>query len=419
MSESDQLRRREFLERVGGVSLLAFGGGFLSSCGGSSSSSSSSSAAASSASTTAAATASSSGSAASSTAAPASTSASGLQPKAATLKFVGWEGYDAADPEKYPTIHAWEQEHGVKLTATYTQTNEEMLTKIQTASPGTYNLTSPYHGTVQTMIEAGVLEPIQVERMANFDKIYPQIRDLDYLHGKDGKVYAVPIDFSYAVGLYNADKVQPLKRFADVIEDPALKGKYVLIDALEHLTWIAQYLHLGNPDPHHLTQAQLKQCVDVARKVLSNAKAVPGSFGDILQLMLTHEVDYSLSGNPSDEQTAKQKGVNIKTFVPTQGTQTYIDNLCIPKGSDNYDTSLAWIDLVTGAKGAAEIQRAFGTGTVNPEAVPLLDPDLRSLYDYADIKNAFAHAPVWPAIPAEKGEYATYADWTKAWASAK
>jgi spermidine/putrescine-binding protein len=390
VSEQGQLGRREFLGRAGRISLIAAGGSLLAACGG--------------------------GSSGASSAKPATAA---LDVKPATLKFVGWEGYDAPDPKKYPAIHEWMDQHSVKLTSTYTQTNEEMLTKIQTASPGTYNITSPYHGTVQTMIEAGVLEPIQVERMQNWEKIYEQIRSLEHLRGKDGKIYAVPLDFSYAVGLYNADKVQPLQRFADVIDNPSLKGKYVLIDALEHLTWIAQYLKLGNPDPHHLTQAQLQQCVEVARKVIANAKAVPGSFGDILQLMLTHEADYSLSGNPSDEQAAQKKGVNIKAFVPTEGTQTYVDNYCIPKGSSNYDTSLAWIDFVTGAKGAAEIQRAFGTGTVNPEAVPLLDPELKSLYDYSNIENAFKNAPVWPPIPAQKGQYATYSDWTKAWASAK
>ena len=386
MSDKHQLDRRALLERAGAFSALVVGGGVFA---GSSSAASS-----------------------------AGTGTSPIKTTPATLKFVGWEGYDAADPKKYPAIHAWEKQHGVKLTSTYTQTNEEMLTKIQTASPGTYNITSPYHGTVPTMIEAGVLEPIQTARMQNFAKIYPQIRNLDFMRA-GGKIYAVPIDFSYAVGLYNADKVKPLKRFADVIDNKSLQGKYVMIDALEHLTWIAEYLRLGNPDPHHLKPSELKQCVAVAKKVYKNARAVPGSFGDCLQLMLTHEADYSLSGNPSDAQTAKQKGVNIKSFVPSQGSQTYIDSFCIPKGSSNYDTSLAWIDFVTGPRGSAQIQRAFGTGTVNPAAVKLLDPALRALYNYSDIRNAFKSAPVLPPIPTNKGKFATYSDWTKAWASAK
>ena len=40
-----------------------------------------------------------------------------------------------------------------------------------------------------------------------------------------------------------------------------------------------------------MTQDELKQCQATARTVVANAKATPGSFGDILQLMLTHEAE--------------------------------------------------------------------------------------------------------------------------------
>jgi spermidine/putrescine transport system substrate-binding protein len=390
MAETRQTRRQFILRAAGSSALLIAGGDLLAACGGGSSE---------------------------------ATSAGGggfVEPNGpAKLNFVGWQGYDAKPAKKYPFINNWMKQHQITLTSTYTQVNEEMLTKIQASPSGTYDLTSPYHGTVPTMIELGVLEPIQTDRMRNFAKIYDQISNLDYLRGADGQVYAVPLDFSYSVGLYNADAVKPLNSFADVIEDASLKRRYVLIDAPEHFTWIAQYLGFGDPDPHHLTKDELKKCQGVARKVVSNAKATPGSFGDILQLMLTHEADWSLSGNPSDEQAAQEKGVNIKVFLPKEGAQAYVDNYCIPKDSGNYDTALAWIDTVLSGKGNSEIQRAFGTGAVTPAAVPLLDKNLRTLYDYADIKSAFDKAPVWPPIPAKSDQFATYANWTKAWNEVK
>lgn len=404
--------RREFVLRAAGASaFLAGAGSLLAACGGGEGSDSTSPSAP--AETGAAETG------AAATGAGETTGGAFVEAKPADLKFVGWQGYDAKPAKNFPYINGWMKQQQITLTSTYTQVNEEMLTKIQASPSGTYDITSPYHGTVPTMIELGVLEPIQTERMQNYSSIYPSIRDLDYARSADGTVYAVPLDFSYSVGLYNADAVDPLDKFADVITDSSLKGRYVLIDAPEHFTWIAQYLGLGNPDPHHLTPDELKQCQDTAREVVANAKATPGSFGDILQLMLTHEADWSLSGNPSDEQTAQQKGVNIKTFLPTQGAQAYIDNYCIPKGSGHYDSALAWIDTVLSPEGNAEIQRAFGTGSVNPESVPFLDENLRALYPYDDITSAFDNAPVWPPVPSESDQYATYADWTKAWNEVK
>jgi spermidine/putrescine-binding protein len=391
---AEKQTRRQFVLRAAGASVLLAGAGdLLAACGGGDGSSASSGAA--------------------------GTTGGFVEAKPAKLNFVGWQGYDAKPAKNYPYINGWMAQQQITLTSTYTQVNEEMLTKIQASPAGTYDITSPYHGTVPTMIDLGVLEPIQTDRMRNYASIYPSIRNLDYSRGQDGQVYAVPLDFSYSVGLYNADSVDPLQKFADVITDSTLKGRYVLIDAPEHFTWIAQYLGLGNPDPHHLTQDELKQCQATARTVVANAKATPGSFGDILQLMLTHEADWSLSGNPSDEQSAQQKGVNIKAFLPTEGAQAYVDNYCIPKDSGNYDSALAWIDTVLSPKGNAEIQGAFGTGAVNPKSVPLLDENLRTLYPYDDITSAFDNAPVWPPIPAKGDQYATYADWTKAWSEVK
>jgi spermidine/putrescine-binding protein len=337
----------------------------------------------------------------------------------ATLKFVGWQGYDAKPPKKYPYINDWMKKHQLEITSTYAQDNEEMFTKIQASPPGTYALTSPYHGTVPTMIAAGALAPIETERMAHWKEIYPALTELDFLRDEDGTVFAVPMDFSYSVGLYNADKVDPLDRHADVLDKPELKGRYILIDAPEHFTWIAQYLDLGNPDPHHLTKDELEQCKELARKVVANAKAAPASYGDILQLMLTGEADWSLSGNPSDETAAQEKNVNIRTYVPKEGAQAFVDSYCIPKETEDYDSALAWIDLVISAKGQADITRAYGTGTVNPNAVSLLDPEIRKQYDYDNIDAVFDNAPVWPAIPAKAGEFASYSDWTKAWNEVK
>jgi spermidine/putrescine transport system substrate-binding protein len=391
MGAVDRQTRREFMAQAAAVGGVLASSGFIAACGGGSSSGS------------------------------AGSSGGGIvKPSGpADLKFVGWQGYDAKPASKYPRINGWMAQNKISLTSTYSDTNEAMLTKIQASPSGTYDLTSPYHGTVPTMIAAGVLEPIETDRMRNFASVYPQIRSLSYLHGPEGKVYAVPLDFSYSVGLYDAGKVQPLQRFADVLTNPSLKGRYTLIDAPEHFTWIAQYLGLGNPDPHHLTAAQLKQCQSVARKVITNARAMPSSFGDCLQLLLTHEVEWSLSGNPSDQETAQSKGVNIRSFLPSQGAQAYIDNYCIPKGTSNYDNALAWIDYVHSPRGEAEIQKAYGTGAVTPQAVQYLEPNLRKLYDYANISDAFKNAPVWPPIPVKTGKYASYADWTQAWDQSK
>jgi putative spermidine/putrescine transport system substrate-binding protein len=337
----------------------------------------------------------------------------------ATLNFVGWEGYDGSPKDTFAEHTAWMGENELDLNATYVQDNEEMLTKIQASPQGTYDLTSPYHGTVPTMILADVLEPIDTTRMENFEAIFSAVREEDYIRGEDGTVYAVPFTFSYQVALYNADRGEPLQSYAEVVENAALKDRYTLIDAPEHFTWIAKILGFGNPDPHHLTEDELQQCQDYARRVIQNAQTVASSYGDILQLMTSQEVDYSLSGTADQADAAQAEGVNVAAFFPVEGTQSFVDNYCIPKESENYDAALAWIDHMLTPEVQAEVAQVFSGAVVNLDAVPLLSQKLRDLYAYDDLDSVFEKTPVYPPIPPEGDEYATYADWTKAWNEVK
>jgi spermidine/putrescine transport system substrate-binding protein len=389
--------RRQFLGRVGISAFAVSGGGaLLAACGGEDAEEAGGGATA----------------AATGAAAPAA-----IGP--VELKYVGWEGYDGAPASTFKAFQRWMSDNEITLTATYVSDNEEMLTKIQASPAGTYDLTSPYHGTVPTMILTGVLEPIDTDKMTNWSAIYPFLQEQDFIRGEDGTIYGVPFTFSQASPLYNADKVEPLESLAAVVDDPALKGRFTLIDAPEHFTWIAQILGLGNPDPHHLTTEELQQCLDYGRQVVANSRTLAPALGDILQLLITGEVDYSLTGTYDQVAKAQAEGVNIQVFHPKEGSQTFVDNYCIPKDAENYDAALAWIDQMLAPEPQAEVAQVYGGGVANPAAVEFLTDELRQKYDYENLDAVFEVSPVFPAIPAESDEFATYADWTEAWAQVK
>jgi spermidine/putrescine transport system substrate-binding protein len=337
----------------------------------------------------------------------------------ATLEFVGWEGYDGKPAETFPTFTQWMTDNELEVSSTYVSNNEEMLTKIKASTEGTYDLTSPYHGIVPTMILADALEPLDEGRLANFASIYPKLTEQEYIRDESGTLYVVPFTFGYFVALYNADRVEPLESYSEVLDNPDLKDRYTLIDAPEHFTWIATLLGLGNPDPHHLTKAELEEVKAVARDVVANAKTLAPAYGDILQLLVSNEVDYSLSGTVDQVDAAKAEGVNLAIFFPKEGTQAYVDNFGIPKGAQDYDAALAWIDQMLTPEAQAEVAQVYSGAVANLEAVPLLPTNLQELFAYDDLDSVFERAPVYPAIPAESSEFATHGDWTKAWEEVK
>lgn len=335
------------------------------------------------------------------------------------LGFVGWQGYDGAPAETFPTFTAWMEAEQIEVASTYVNTNEEMLTKIQASPEGTYDLTCPFHGTVPTMIAAGVLEPLDTSKLANYDKVHSFFREQHFTRGPDGAVYAIPFTYSHSSPLYNADKVKPLESFAEVVEDPAKRGRYTLIDSPNHFTWIAQILGFGNPDPNHITRDELAKCQEYARLVIAGARSVAPALGDIQQLLVAGEVDYSLTGTYNQVAEAQAAGVNIQTFFAKEGAQTWVDCYCVPKASQKYDAALAWIDQSLAPGPQAEVAEVYGGAVVNVEAVPLLKEGTKARYDYDNLDSVLARAPVIPPVPAESDEFATYADWTQAWSAAK
>jgi spermidine/putrescine transport system substrate-binding protein len=340
---------------------------------------------------------------------------------ATTLRFVGWQGYDGTPASAFPTLAQWQQQKGISLSSAYIDTNEDIITKLQASPTGSYDIVTPYHGTLPAMIQAGLLEPIDTGALKNWPKVLNRLRSQRYLRGPGGSVYAVPLGFGYIqVQLYNPSMIKtPPASYADVLK-PAFKGTFTLKDAPETFFWIAKVLGYGHPDPHHITPAELKKCVAYARRVLKAAKTLSTSYGDIYQLLVTKEVAFTLSATADQADRAKAQGVTLNQFFPKEGSQSYVDNYAIPKGSPRAADALAFIDQMISPKVNAELAAVYGGGLSDLYGVQYLTPALRSYYPYKNIARFFSKsAPLYPPIPVSSKRFATYSDWTNAWQQAK
>ena len=63
----------------------------------------------------------------------------------------------------------------------------------------------------------------------------------------------------------------------------------------------------------------------------------------------------------------------------------------------------------------AEVAKAVTAGTVNKNAVALMDADTKALFDYSDLDAVFKNAPLLGIPPRKSDTLATYSDWVDAW----
>ena len=86
--------------------------------------------------------------------------------KGGTLNLLVWEGF--ADPS---IISEYEEEYGVKVNAVYFGSSDELLAKLKSGGGSTYDLISPSGDLSGLLVQEGMLEPIEIEKIKNYADI--------------------------------------------------------------------------------------------------------------------------------------------------------------------------------------------------------------------------------------------------------
>jgi len=168
-----------------------------------------------------------------------------------TLNILCFQGY---------TEDVWVKEFerltGVKVNATYSGMVEEMFSKAA-AGGGQYDLVTIDCGSVQRYYENNLLQPIDLSKISNWEKVSQKFKDIDFTVF-DGKPYHVSFVWGSNNVVYNKDAVGELPTTWSVLWDPKYKGQVSITDEANNNVVVAA-IALGFPDPYNLTEDQFKQ----------------------------------------------------------------------------------------------------------------------------------------------------------------
>ena len=195
----------------------------------------------------------------------------GSQPSASTpssseekkLNLFCWSEYIPQN-----VIDGFTQETGIKVAVENYSSNEEMLSKLL-AGGGKYDLIQPSEYTIQALIKADQLCPLDQRALSNFVHIAPEFRNMSY---DLGNKFSVPYMAGFVGICVNTDKVKtPVKGFVDVFT-PAHKGRIVVLDdAREIVSWALEVEKLGL---NSVNEANLKKIEPLLKKWLPPREGV-------------------------------------------------------------------------------------------------------------------------------------------------
>ena len=261
-------------------------------------------------------------------------SLSGCGEKSTTLTVFNWFDYIDED-----VIKMFEQETGIKVNYTNFTTNEEMFAKLEKGS-GSYDVIFPSDYIIERMIKEDMLAELDLSKMPNVANLVDWCKKPDY--DPDCK-YSVAYMWGTVGILYNTEKVDGEVTSWGSLFDPAYERSVFMLDSIRDSFCVGlKYLgySLNTQDETALNAVKellLKQKEDgiVAGYLVDETKDKMIAGEAAMAVMWSGDALYAMEGNDK-----------LAYVVPEEGSNVWIDGMCIPKSSKNQEAAMKFIDFM-------------------------------------------------------------------------
>ncbi len=306
---------------------------------------------------------------------PAAAAAGGTG-KPRVLNLYIWSDYLAAD-----TLSNFEKQTGIKVHVAYFDTNETLETKLLAGSSG-YDVVVPTASYFERQIKAGVYLALDKSKLPNLKNMDPQLMSKVALHDP-GNAHGIIYTWGTNGIGYNEKMIKALMPDAPLdswrlVLDPAVASKVakcgisVLDSPAEMMR--AVYNYLGK-DPNSQNADDLVQAEAILGKIRPYIRNINSS--EYIEALANGDlcVAVGYSGDvmqARDRAREANKGIEIKYFVPKEGSILWFDMLAIPQDAPNRDSAYAYLNYIMDPKVIADISNFKRYANGNIASQPLV-----------------------------------------------
>jgi spermidine/putrescine transport system substrate-binding protein len=320
---------------------------------------------------------------------------------------VVWKGYDdpkASDPFRH--------RYGIRVEPIYVDDDEQVLVELE-RRPGEVDLAVPDNRYVPALVQAGLLSPVDYARIPATVGYFDTVARLAYR--SLGRTWSAPYIWGTQPMPYNARFVaEPPSSWLDVLR-PEFRGKVVMLDQPRNQIILWGTVR-GYSDPTRITSEQLQAVIDLVVELKEKTEPLLASWDEIPNLLASGEAWISTAGWEAIRHFARRRGADVQLAHPTEGAPGWLDSWCIPREAPNEETAYAWIDWMIGIEAQTIVCQNLPCGTVNRNAVALLDAETKALIPHHRLDDVFASPASFGMPPLEPEEgITTLEDWRLAW----
>ena len=262
-----------------------------------------------------------------------------------TINVYNWGEYISDGSEGTLDVNAAFEEYyyetyGQKVMVNYTTyaSNEDMYAKLRSGSTG-YDIVIPSEYMIQRMINEGMLEELNFDNIPNFEYIAPEFRNQYY---DPDNLYSVPYTYGMVGIIYNTKMVDEADVGSwELLWNEKYAGKILQFNNARDAFGTAMYYQ--GIDVNTKDRAQWEIAVNLLKQ---QKPLVQGYVMDEVFNKMKGESAAIAPYYAGDYLTMYDSNDALAFYYPKEGTNVFVDAMCIPKGSRNKEVAEAYINFM-------------------------------------------------------------------------
>ncbi len=275
------------------------------------------------------------------------------------------------DPE---LITQFEDETGIRVNYQTVESNETLYSLLKSGG-GDYDVIVPSDYMISQLIEEDMLVELDYDQIPNFALIGEDFRNLPY--DPDNK-FTVPYAWGTLGIIYNTAMVDEEITSWDAMFDPKYAGQVLLIGNSRDALGMA-LLHLGY-SVNTTNEAEIREAYQLLADATGQGVYQGKVMDEVFQVMEGGNAAIA-TYYAGDYLTMLENNEDLAFVVPEEGSNWFVDAMCVLKEARHYDEAMAWINFMASTDACLSNLDYIWYGTANTEAIEQYPAYYAKLYE--------------------------------------
>ncbi|MCI8802181.1 MAG: extracellular solute-binding protein [Oscillibacter sp.] len=271
-------------------------------------------------------------------------------------------------------ITQFEEETGIIVNYQTAESNETLYSLLKSGA-GDYDVIVPSDYMISQLIEEDMLSELDFSQIPNYALISDRFKGLTY---DPEERYSVPYAWGTVGIIYNETMVnEPVTSWSVLFDDQYAGNVLMFRNSRDAMATALGYLgySLNTTD-----EAELRE----AFQLLKDAKN-----RGVYQSFVMDEIFQKLEGGNAaigvyyagDYLTMRENNEDLCFAVPEEGSNWFMDAMCVLKDAPHYDEAMAWINFIASTEANLANMDYLWYGSPNQEALEQYPAYYQELYD--------------------------------------